>query len=488
MAADFSVAFTEWRALLGPQRVVELGVDAKNYVSSGRIAPANEKEVTASLAIARKYNVSVYPISTGNNWGYGGRMPSKKGSVILDLSRINRILSFDEKLGLVRVEPGVTMGQMQVFLLKEKALFLSPNTGAGPDTSLIGNGLEKGRSGSAHVDRFASLVSLKAILADGSIYESPSSFFKWGVGPYLDGLFVQSNFGIVLEATFLLAPKPARTQGFYIPIKEDVSLGMVVDYVRQGQQLLGSTFPSVSIQSMERVRSRNWPLGGHPKVAEWSVFGILQGEPLVVRAAQKVIEKKFCVITKDIFYFSEKKLDVLNWLGSYLRFIKQIQKLREMEPLLRSIIESAEGKGNGSLLFLQSNNIDFAGLLFVSVMFPMIGENVSEFISEAKQVCDRYGLQFSPTLLNFTSVALYFSILIIFKPEVSGEKEKAHDCYRELAALAEKHRGLVYRGFSGAMDIVVDKEKNFWKLAKKIKLALDPEDSISPGRYMSPLN
>lgn len=45
--------------------------------------------------------------------------------------------------------------------------------------------------------------------------------FKWGFGPYVDGLFTQSNFGIVTQMGLWLMPKPPACKPFYARLQHD---------------------------------------------------------------------------------------------------------------------------------------------------------------------------------------------------------------------------------------------------------------------------
>jgi (+)-pinoresinol hydroxylase len=55
-----------------------------------------------------RYKVSLYPISTGKNLGYGGSAPAYSGSVVVDLKRMNRVIEVDEANACALVEPGVS--------------------------------------------------------------------------------------------------------------------------------------------------------------------------------------------------------------------------------------------------------------------------------------------------------------------------------------------------------------------------------------------
>src|SRR5437763_1018426 len=130
-------ALDEWREVLRPDQVVTgSGLDPYlvNCLSITRrvlaaVQPENESEVQAIVRIAARHGVRVYAFSTGHNWGYGTSMPVEDDCVLVDLSRLNRILQIDSELGLIRLEPGVTQGQLFEYLRENHHDFFVPTTG-----------------------------------------------------------------------------------------------------------------------------------------------------------------------------------------------------------------------------------------------------------------------------------------------------------------------------------------------------------------------
>jgi len=144
-------AIAEWVTILGESGVVASGADDFGASTIGTmrsipavLCPENQEQVAAVLQVAQRWHVGVYPVSTGNNWGYGSANPVEDGCVILDLSRLDRISDFDPELGVVTVEPGVTQGALRDFLDSHEGDYLVPVTGAGPNCSILGNALERG--------------------------------------------------------------------------------------------------------------------------------------------------------------------------------------------------------------------------------------------------------------------------------------------------------------------------------------------------------
>src|SRR6185503_20399449 len=65
---------------------------------SAIVRPASRDEVQGCIAIARAHGIVLHAISRGRNWGLGSRVPTSDGAVLLDLSRMNRIVAFDEEM------------------------------------------------------------------------------------------------------------------------------------------------------------------------------------------------------------------------------------------------------------------------------------------------------------------------------------------------------------------------------------------------------
>ena len=127
-------AIASWRQLLGSQHV-ELRreniaeAEQATFQCERRIlaliSPGSTAEVRAAVKIATETGVLLYPISRGRNWGLGSKLPSADSCVLIDLSRMNRIIAYDEQLSYLTVEPGVTYAQAATYLRERNSEALS---------------------------------------------------------------------------------------------------------------------------------------------------------------------------------------------------------------------------------------------------------------------------------------------------------------------------------------------------------------------------
>ncbi|MSP59242.1 MAG: FAD-binding oxidoreductase [Myxococcales bacterium] len=244
-------ALAAWRRALGTENVLTDGdvlgrAATATFPTTQKVIailrPARREEVQQCLRIAQRHGTPVYPVSGGRNWGYGSRVPPEGGCAILDLARLDGIRDFDERLGHVTVEPGVTFGKLFAFLQARTArLFLSV-PGSGPEASVIGNAVERGDATGPQGDRFAHVCGLEVVLPTGELVHTGFARFdgaraarvaRWGVGPSLDGLFSQSNLGVVTAMTVWLTPRPGHFELAFLAITDGEKLPALVDALQQ---------------------------------------------------------------------------------------------------------------------------------------------------------------------------------------------------------------------------------------------------------------
>lgn len=487
------------------------------------LTPATVDEVRACILTASKHGIPLYPISTGKNWGYTDGSPLVDNCVILKLSRMNTIIDFDPELGTVTLEPGVTQQQLYDFLEAQGGHFLTPVTGAGPDCSIVGNALERGYGITPIADHFQAVHALRAILADGSTYYSGldavggtsiDKLFKWTVGPYFDGIFTQSNLGVVTEITISLARKPEHAVAyfFWVPQKK---FGKAVFAIRTIIERVGALGSSINLMNNHRVLSMNIPypwkdvgetgyitpelahkLARRQMFPDWMGIGCMYGTRRIVGAAKRDISSILRSNAGFVLFLSARQLNFLASLASLMPFIPRIGAL---VGKLQGTFDVFLGKPSRIAIPLahwktgdapNAQNIeayrDSAGLLWYSPLIPMRPKEVLAYTEMVKTVCIKYRIDPLITLTSLSEKCFDSTVPILFRRNNPEEQERAHACYKELLTEGIKHGWYPYRLGMTSMRELIDPSEHYNAFALKIKNALDPKGIIAPGRYVTP--
>ncbi len=82
--------------------------EAERFMTSAHIQPASVEEVASIVKLANKYKQPLHAVSMGRNLGYGGSAVRLRGTAILDLKRMNKVLQIDEESAFCLLEPGVS--------------------------------------------------------------------------------------------------------------------------------------------------------------------------------------------------------------------------------------------------------------------------------------------------------------------------------------------------------------------------------------------
>ncbi len=529
-----SVLLASFGDIVGSDHVVSKEADLLPYNTStgefsrvilGAVRPCTVAEIIKIIEIATTHNISLYPISTGRNWGYGTAKPVTDNCVILDLSRMQRIIECDTELGVVTLEPGVTQQQLYEYLTLHNLPFVVPTTGAGPNTSIVGNILERGYGLAPYTDHFSAVTSLEAVLPDGSVYRpalaelgayETEKAFKYGLGAYLDGLFTQSNFGIVTQVTILLKRRSPRTDLFVFWVDKKEDLEKAITATRTAMSSYETIVPTIKIISQLRSFAVTNPypknltgstgtldpdtigaLARRALITPWVGIGIISGEEAIVTAARKGIRK---ILRKEKFRYA--------FFGQFLmRFILFFTTRSPMKHLSLAAsfnrIADVMGMFNGKPDFTE-HHIDYwksgkpfpkdqtpdpardgTGLFWYAPLVPMKPALVQKCITYIETLCRKHGIEPLITISALSSTCLDVTTYLLFDAKNPVEVTEAHECYTELFMEGSKLGLLPYRLNIDFMDLPQKLSPQVWRVVDTLKKAIDPQNIIAPGRYSS---
>lgn len=526
-------AIHSWKSALGADAVIEAGEAQHRYGAdtsslhrniAAALVPKCGEAVRKLVEVAARYKIPVYPISTGRNWGYGSANPPLDDCVIVDLSSLRRIVALDAELGLVTVEPGVTQGDLSSFLKQHSLPFMVPVTGAGPACSLLGNALERGYGITPQSDHFMAVTAIEAVLPTGELYRSPLAemgrpagaphVFKWGVGPYLDGLFSQGNVGIVTQMTIALARRPEKVKAIYFSLAHDRQLEDAVTAVRELLRVAGGNIGGINLMSDSRVLAMSTPYphaslpagGALPQeliaslcrehgIASWTGVGSIYGSREHVDATCRIAKKLLSPHAKHIVMIDSERVRTAMNLVSKMP-CRLVSRLQIKLSKLAAGLDLMEGTPNELALPLAywksmeappSDSMhparDRCGLLWYAPIVPMRPDCVRRYVEMVRRECRKHDVDAAITLTSLSERAFDSTLPILFSRDRPEQEANADACYRALFQAGRVQGILPYRVGVQFMPLVVDPQLTCWRLNQRLKQALDPAGILAPGRY-----
>jgi len=484
------------------------------------LRPDSLEQVQECVRAANREGRALYPISSGKNRGYGSRVPTSDNCALLDLSRMNRIVDFNEKLGYVTVEPGVTQRQLCAFLAERKSGLWMDATGAGLDCSIIGNTVERGFGHTPYGDHFSNACGLEVVLANGEILQTgfaglpgarAAEVYRWGVGPSLDGLFSQSNFGIVTRMTVWLMPAPEHYQAFLFQSSEEDSLSRFVERLRP-LRMNGTLRSAVHIANDYKVLNgmQQFPEGeaeplsaaaitgyaGKLGFGRWNGSGGLYGTRRQVAEARRLVRLALSGSVTKLQFLDERMLRIAARFKTQYRWFTGLDLTRTLE-LVRPVFGLMKGvptdQPMASVYWRKKTPIprdpdperDRCGLMWFAPVAPSDGESVRQLADIAEHTLREFGFEpmISMTMITERSVASVISIT--YDREVEGEDDKAMNCFVQLRSRLAVKGYYPYRLGIQDMDLL-DADPVRKAFLSAIRKATDPGNVLAPGRYLTP--
>lgn len=496
--AKFRKAIAEFRQIVGdehvavtPERVapytkVMTPGDDADHTPSGAIAPASVEEIQKILAVCNKYRVPVWPVSTGRNFGYGAAAPATRGQMVLDLKRMNKIIEVDAELATALLEPGVTYQQLVDYLEEHNIPLWVDCPAIGPITGPVGNTLDRGVGYTPYGEHFMFSCGMEVVLANGEVLRTgmgglPKSntwqVFKWGYGPYLDGIFTQSNFGIVTKLGLWLMPKPPVYKPFMVRYENEEDIDKIIDALRplrianivpNGVLMMHALYEIAMYRRRHEVYAGEGPIPQeavkkHAKelgLGMWNAYFALYGTEEQVAANEKIIRAALAPSGGEILTEEEAK-------GNRL-FHHHKELMCGKMNLEEFGVHQWRGAGGGSAWF--------------APVAQAKGKEAGKQVGMAKRILERHSLDYvAGFVIGWRD--LHHIVNVTFDRTDPADSKRGYQCFDELIDEFAAEGYGSYRTNIAFMDKVA---KTFGTTAmnvnESLKRALDPNGIIAPGK------
>jgi 4-cresol dehydrogenase (hydroxylating) flavoprotein subunit len=492
-------------AIVGEENVVRVAGDTgckdPYPLTPGRskwpgVRPGSVEEVQDLVRLANGTGVALWIFSRGKNLGYGGPEPRDQTMVALDLSRMNRILEVDDKLCYAVVEPGVTFFDLFEYIQERglKVWLSVPALGWG---SVMGNMLDRGYGMTPYGDHVKSLCGMEVVLPDGDLVRTGMGamdgtdlgpIFQGGFGPTLDGLFTQSNLGVVTKVGLWLMPWPDVYISGDVTVEREEDLPQLIDIltdlrrqdVIQNNALCGNVVRAATMRGSkadfyagegsipdERLEELRHEFG----IGQWNAKFAIYGDKGLAERRLAIIKERFAglagvEVKARLYEGAEGQAVAYEDIADLDR--TQMAGVPTLKPL-STVGWAAENGGH----------IDAAPII------PARGREVYDFYQEAKRLYREYGFDLYIGYHLYPRHMVHVT-MIFFENGNEEMLARAGELYVRLLDAARRRGYAPYRSHVDYMDRIAEgfdfNNHAARRLQEKLKDALDPNGIISPGK------
>jgi len=456
------------------------------------VFPTTIDHVVQLVKEATLLKVQLFPISRGKNFGYGEAQGSSEGQVVVDLSRMNKIIKVDQQMAFASIEPGVSQQQMYSHLKSNGIPLQLDVTGAGLDASITGNILERGFGHTDYGDRWSRVINLTVVTPGGEVIRTGMSAFEnanasdvysYGIGPTIDGLFSQSNFGIVVQMTLELKPIAEVTEMFVFSTKNQDAAGSLAEAVRI-LKLNGIVNSAIHIANRSRAVGQK----SNKFVGAWNMSGSITGSPGIVRAKRKVVKKIFRKYASRyrLEFLGSRSMSIIRWVNKNIITIPVYEPLQDAFDLVNGVPTDNPLQVLLNDYKLTSKNLDTANynicFSWINAVCKAEKNSITDLLSIIEPLFKQFNYEFRVT---FTAVNPRTLIMIsnITYDRNDTEIAKATSFLKNCNSLLEEKGFLPYRAGSGMYAKLPKHGQAYTKLIQQIKSAIDPKGILAPGKY-----
>lgn len=443
-----------------------------NYI----VKPANSEEVSAIIKICNEYSVPVVPCSSKVHF-YGATIP-KEGGVLLDMSRMDKILEIDPDNRRVRFEAGVTWEKMTTELEKEGYRVIMPLTPPA-ERSVLTDFMEREEPTNQVYDYGEPLQAMEVVWPTGEIFRMgsasvngyPETPSKGGnpSGPGLDFYrffqCAQGTMGVVTWTNLKIESIPKKDKVLFAAI-DDLDYG--IDFLyrilprRIGQEVLllndvdlAAILSENKPDEFERLRNELPP---------WTLILVISG--LIRRPDEKIAyEENFLA-------------DVIKNEFSDLRLEENLPGFPGLRKKMLNVLRKPWPKDMPHW----KNSINGA---CQSIMFHTRPNMVTAFISIVEDIATQYGYPIDDIGMYIQPIehnrACRPEFNFFYNPDNEGETAVIADLYRETVKVLLSEGAVFTRPYGDLAPIVYEKAASYASALKRLKKTFDPKNIMNPG-------
>ncbi|MDQ0217764.1 D-lactate dehydrogenase (cytochrome) [Peribacillus cavernae] len=409
------------------------------------VFPITEDEVVEIVKYASVNKIAIVPFGAGSSLE-GHVIPLNRG-ISLDFTLMNSVVSVQPEDFLVKVQPGVTRKQLNLYL-KKHGLFFPVDPGADATIGGMSATNASGTNAVAYGTMKRNVLGLRAVLANGDVISAGGETIKSSAGYNLTELFVGSEgtLGIFTEITLKLSGVPEETIAAKAYFSDVVTAGAAAEMVLQA---------GVRIGKIELVDAKTIEAVNHYKGTAYKEMPTLF---LEYSGSKEEVETGITFIEQLMAEAGSRDFEY------------------ERDSLRRAELWDARHSAAIAIVNQKPNQL----LVSTDVCVPI--SELSKGISYSRGVIEKYNID--AALLGHVGDGNFHAVFGV-NPNDPDEMERFHKMNDEIISYALQHRGTCTGEHGVGMGKIpyLEMEKSSsLQVMKAIKATLDPDNILNPGK------
>ncbi|APF28503.1 hypothetical protein NPD7_2059 [Clostridium sporogenes] len=426
----------------------ELGGISK--IPDAMVEVLSTEEVSKIMAYAYKNNIPV--VARGSGTGLVGASVPIHGGIMINMTKMNRILEIDEENLTLTVEPGVLLMEIGKFV-EEHDLFYPPDPGE--KSATIGGNISTNAGGMRAVKYGVTrdyIRGLEIVLPNGKVLQIGGKVVKNSSGYSIKDLVcgAEGTLAIVTKAILKLLPLPKKAISLLIPFP---NLEMAINTV---PKIIKSKAIPTAIEFMQRE---------------------------VILAAEKFLGKKFPDNSSDAYllltFDGNTKEDIEK---DYEKVANICLEEGALDVYISDTDERKEAVWSARGAFLEAVKASTTEMDECDVVVPR--NKVASFVKYTDELQE----QFDVRIRSFGHAGDGNLHVYVLRDNLTKEQwdRKLKDVFEcmykksvELNGLVSGEHGI---GFAKKPYLFEQYGEEYMELMKNIKLAFDPKNILNPGK------
>lgn len=408
------------------------------------------EEVSKIMKYAYENNIPA--VVRGSGTGLVGASVPIYGGIMLNMTKMNRILELDEDNLTLTVEPGVLLMEIAKYA-EERDFFYPPDPGE--KSATIGGNINTNAGGMRAVKYGVTrdyVRGLELVLPNGEIIEAGGKVVKNSSGYSIKDLICGSEgtLAIVTKAVLKLLPLPKKSISLLIPFS-DLEIAI-------------NTVPKI-------IKSKAIP----------TAIEFMQRE--VILAAEEYLGKKFPDSTSDAYLLltfdgnSKEEIE-----KDYEKVAELCLKEGALDVFISDTEERKEAIWSARGAFLEAVKASTTEMDECDVCVPR--NYVAEFIKYTHELQKEFNVR----IRSFGHAGDGNLHVYVLRDEMTEDewRKKLSDVFEGMYKRARELNGVVSGehgiGFAKRLYLFKQYNETYVNLMKNIKLAFDPKNILNPGK------